>query len=275
MHYDRSAVKKLGSLADQQAAFGEALLNPDLPIPDGAVGPGGLPSVRRFNVYRNNVVAGQISTLSDAYPATVRLVGEEFFRAMARDYVLRHPPSSPMMFDYGIDFADFIDGFTPACELPYLGDVARIERAWVEAYHAPESASLSSTSLRSLVESDLGSLRFQLHPSIRMVRSIFPAFTIWKMNTERDAFRTINLEEGDEDVLVGRPESEVHVYRLGKGGAQFFTALRQGLPVVEAVEQALAGEPQFELAVHMDMLLGARLAIGSSSTHRRRPDLKK
>jgi hypothetical protein len=63
---------------------------------------------------------------------------------MARSYVALAPPSSPIMLDYGAGFPDFIGAFEPAKCLPYLQDVARIERAWIEAYHAVEAEPLAS-----------------------------------------------------------------------------------------------------------------------------------
>jgi hypothetical protein len=72
------------SLAERQRAFAAALLDPALPTPVGIVGPGGEPSSRWFAIYRNNVVVGLTQTLKDAYPAVHRIVGADFFQAMAR-----------------------------------------------------------------------------------------------------------------------------------------------------------------------------------------------
>src|SRR5207237_10685968 len=137
-------------LADRQRAFSEALLDRDRPVPPGPVGPDGEPSPRRFGVYRNNVVASLAAALKDTFPAICRIVGEEFFGAMARSYVLQAPPASPILLDYGDSFPDFIAGFEPAATLPYLADVARIERAWNEAYHAAEAAPLDPTAFAAV-----------------------------------------------------------------------------------------------------------------------------
>ncbi|WP_143328493.1 HvfC/BufC N-terminal domain-containing protein, partial [Caballeronia terrestris] len=97
----------------RQSAFAMAILHPEYPIPPGLTGPDGEPSARRFAVYRNNVVAGLCDALKAAYPATRRIVGDEFFAAMARAYVLREPPRSPVMLRYGEGFADFVGAFEP------------------------------------------------------------------------------------------------------------------------------------------------------------------
>src|SRR5579872_1467679 len=98
-------------LAERQRGFAAALLDAALPAPAGLVGPDGEPSAKRFAVYRNNVVVGLIEALKDAYPAVRRIVGEDFFRAMARAYAVREPPASPILLVYGAGFPDFIGGF--------------------------------------------------------------------------------------------------------------------------------------------------------------------
>src|SRR5690349_9091480 len=95
-------------LAERQRDFATALLDGADTLPAGLVGPDGVPSARRFGVYRNNMMASLTSVLEDMFPAVCRIVGEEFFRAMARLYVRHSPPRSPILLDYGADFADFI-----------------------------------------------------------------------------------------------------------------------------------------------------------------------
>src|SRR5262245_37344384 len=74
---------------------------------------------KRFEIYRNNVVAGLTRALAIRFPATEKIVGEEFFAAMARAFVLRHPPTSPVLLNYGDDFSAFVEGFAPAKTVPY------------------------------------------------------------------------------------------------------------------------------------------------------------
>ncbi len=60
----------------RQRAFAEAVLNPAQPVPPGLIGPDGEPDAKRFAVYRNNVVAGLVDALKQAFPAVLRIVGD-------------------------------------------------------------------------------------------------------------------------------------------------------------------------------------------------------
>ena len=118
------------------ADFSPALINPDQETPAMVTGPKGKLAVKRFNVYRNNVTVSLIDALASIYPAVQRITGVEFFRAMARFHIRATPPRSPLLFEYGRDFPAFIEHYEYAQSMPYLADVARIERAWLDAYHA-------------------------------------------------------------------------------------------------------------------------------------------
>lgn len=136
-----SSDRKTFSLAEWQQQFAEALCSPAAgvealhPVADGGAGVG-----RRFAVYRNNVYHSLIRALADTYPVVERLVGAEFFRACGRAFLdgggfPRHAP----LHDFGEEFGAFLDGFAPAsARLAWLGDVARVERAWLDAWNGAE-----------------------------------------------------------------------------------------------------------------------------------------
>ena len=121
------------------AAFATALLDPRSGTPTVVTGPNEKAAVRRYNVYRNNVTVSLIDALAAVFPATQRLAGVEFFRAMARFHIRATPPTSPLLFEYGRDFPGFIATYEYARSAPWLADVAQgVERAWLDAYHAAD-----------------------------------------------------------------------------------------------------------------------------------------
>ncbi len=245
-----------------QERFAACLLGASPAIPAGVIGPGGRPGASRFAVYRNNVAVGLTDALAANFPAVLRIVGDEFFRGAARAFAVRHPPASPVLLDYGAGFADFIAGFAPAAPLPYLADVARIECAWTEAYHAAEAAPLGPAALAAVPIDRVAGLRFAVHPSLRVLTSSFPALTIWRMNVGDGVPAPIDLDAGGEDSLILRPGADVEARSIPPGGVAFLTALADGASLADAAERALAAVPGFELATHLSALIGAGAFIG-------------
>ena len=132
------------------AVLAPGLIDPEYETPAGVVGPNGKGAVKRYNVYRNNVTVSLIDALAAVFPATQRITGVEFFRAMARFHVRATPPRSPLLFEYGREFPDFIERYEYARPMPYLADTARIERAWLDAYHAADESPLAAQNLAAI-----------------------------------------------------------------------------------------------------------------------------
>jgi hypothetical protein len=248
--------------ARRLAAFADALLDPEAPPPEGLVGPDGRPSAKRFAVYRNNVVLGLVEALKVAFPVTRRLVGDDFFAGMARVHALQSPPTSPVMLDYGAEFADFVGRFEPVAMLPYLADVVRLERAWTEAYHAAEALPLSPGALTEIPREDLSRARLLLHPSVRVVRSAFPIIQIWRAHDQVEALRSLDLGRGGEDALVARPDQEVELRPLPPGASSFVEALLAGATIGEALAHGLSEDPRFDPAAGLVGLAQANLIVG-------------
>jgi hypothetical protein len=257
----------LRSLSDVQAEFAAALADPTAAVPDDVAGPDGGPAPRRFAVYRNNLIAGLVDVVAGAFPAVKRIVGDDFFNAMASTYVRTEPPTSPVLLEYGNGFVDFIAGFEPAASLPYLADVARIERAWREAYHTAEAVSVGPAGLAGIAEGDLPVVTFSLHPSLRIVRSAYPALTIWRMNTRDEPIVPVDLGAGGEDTLIVRPAAAVDVRHLPAGGATFIETLADGGTLSEAAERAAESDEGFDLSANIAGLIDAGAVVGYSIGH--------
>lgn len=238
-----------------QEEFVRALLDPDLSPPEGLKAAHGAPPARRFAVYRNNVVAGLIDALSERFPVCLRLVDEEFFRATALRYVRVSLPRTPMLFEYGQDFAEFVSGFEPARGLPYLPDVARFEYAMGRAYHAEDAAPLSLDFVRSLPPERLEAATTSFHPSMQVVPSNYPIVSIWRANMAPHP-PTVMLDHA-EDALVVRPRLDVEAYVLPSGGSAFIETLMGGGTFGEALSAASQRAKDFDLTANLRMLLAS------------------
>jgi len=248
---------------DYASEFTPGLLDPDV-MPAGVAGPRGKAAAKRYNVYRNNVTVSLINALAETFPATLRITGEQFFRAMARFHIRATPPTSPLLFEYGRDFPDFIAGYEYAQSMPWLSDVARIERAWLDAYHARDAAPLAALAFAAVDPERLAAAVLTPHPAARILRSRFPAVTIFAANRSGEPVGPIKTVE-QEDALITRPALEVVVRSLPPGAAVFLTRLIEGEPLGAAAGTALSESPEFDLSASIAGMLeaGAFSAIRS------------
>lgn len=219
-----------------QADFAAALIDPAMPVPPGLTTARGEPDAMRFAVYRNNVAASLARALAAQFPVVARLVGEAFFDGMARAYLRKEPPRSPLLFSYGLSFPDFVETFEPADSLPYLSDVARLERELSRAYHAPDLAAASVDALRRVRPEELPALRLAPHPATSMVASRHPVGAIWQAHQVEPVAEVV--ERGAQAVLVSRPRMEVVATVLPPADAPFVGTILQGATLGEAAEAA-------------------------------------
>ncbi|MBV4488879.1 DNA-binding domain-containing protein [Pseudomonas sp. SWRI153] len=235
-----------------QAAFAAALLNVQMPCPDGLCSRNGADPSRRFAVYRNNVQSSLINALADSYPVVVQLVAEPFFRAMAAIFVQRQPPQSPLMSRYGEAFADFIARFEPIASVPYVADVARLEHLRTLAYHAADAQTIRPEQISAALADpqSLSELCFELHPSLHLLDSAFAVVAIWAAHQQEQSMAGIGLDQG-QHALVLRNGLDVEVFALEPGASVFIRHLIEGSPLLVAAEKS----PPFDLAQTLALLI--------------------
>ncbi|MEM7620239.1 MAG: DNA-binding domain-containing protein [Pseudomonadota bacterium] len=224
------------SWPEDQQLFVAALKDPEKPVPE-SLGQTSQsePSLKRFNVYRNNVSISLIEVLADTFPVVQQLVGEAFFKAMANIFVSQHLPSSPVLLHYGETFPDFVRDFEPAKSSPFLPDVARLEWAWCQSYHAKDSQPLSLEAIAALSEDQLGEVTFHFHPSFWLIQSAWPIFSIWQAHQQEHPETALkSLKQGDEYGFIVRPVLDVILHPITKDLCDFIASLKQGRPLNEA-----------------------------------------
>jgi hypothetical protein len=228
------------------AAFAQALTSPAAPAPGGVRNQD---ADRRFAVHRNTFVVTLVDALAASFPVTQALVGEAFFRAMARACVLTSPPRTPVLTEFAIAFPAAIAAFAPAAQIPYLPEVARIEALRIRAYHAADAQPVADADFLALCANPehLATARVSLHPACAWFRARHAAHSVWSAHQDTTAPSLAEIDIGKpEEILVARPQFDVHVTALPAGATALLDALRIGLPLGAAFAQARA------LARHAD-----------------------
>lgn len=185
-----------------------------------------------------------------------RLVGEAFFLAIAREYLAGHPPRKRSLALFGAEFPGFLAEFPPADSVPYLADVARLERARLEALHAADAAVLAPAALARLGPT-LAEARFAAHPAARIVRSDFPIVDIWRANQADAAPGPRSLAADGQSALITRPSALVELHGLSPVEAAFAESLLAGEGVSTAMARAGGVDESFDVTAAFRRLLAA------------------
>jgi len=255
------------SLRELQLAFAQALTNPPSGRAAALVAAAGIPAAQRLQIYRNNFVVSLGEALEAVFPVVQRLVGAQFFRYAARRYVNEVPSISGDIHAFGATFPSHLAELPQAHGLAYLPDVARLEWAYHEVFHAADAPPLGLECLVQVPPDHWSSLRLAITPASALLRSPYPIVRIWQVNQEDwRGEATVNLEEGGGDVLVLRQRGTVALSTLLRGELELLNALADGQPLERSLDAALQSDGAFDLAASLRrlFLLGIFVELGAS-----------
>ena len=193
-------------------------------------------------VYRNTVIHGAVEALRANYPVTEQILGSEMFEHVAVDFASTCPPRSPVLAFYGEEFGDWLAHQPWIADLPYLPDVARVERLHVCCLFAPDAEPIAKQLAR---ESYLISGRkLGLHPALHFTWVSTPAMSIWLAHQQPNPGE-IAPDWKPEGALFSRPTPFViHTPRLGPAAHRMLCGIRIGETVSASIAAAAHLYPQ-------------------------------
>lgn len=239
-------------MVSDQSQFRAALLDPNKPTPSGLTDGQGKPTQKRFAVYRNNVTVALVDALRASFPVLCKLLGDENFDQLAPLFARAHPPSSPLMMRYGDEMPGFLADIEPLQHIGYLPDVARLELAMRQAYHAADSVPLTPEVLGSLAPEALLASTLTLAPAVQLIASDWPLFDIWRYNMIDGAPKPQAIPQS---ILITRAEFDPAPHPLDAAQLAWITTIQQGKTIDAAQDAALALSADFDLSPLLAVLL--------------------
>lgn len=252
------------TLREFQERFSASLFSHADPDPALAslIEPNGLSAARRVGIYRNNVNTSLEASLAATYPAIQALVGEDFFRMLARRYLQAHPSRSGDLHQFGDHFDDFVRDDPDAARLPWMADLARLEWAYHRVFHAAEAQAVASASLAQYDESEHERLCLRLHPASALIASVSPVTAIWRLGVHGNASSgNVDLDTGPEYVLVARRNLEMTFQSLSGVEHAFVKAMAADHPLGACVAAAFDVDESFDAGE----CLARQFALGNIS----------
>jgi hypothetical protein len=203
------------------------------------VGDDRLSARERVEIYANAYFYRLLDAFKEDFPATLAVIGETDFHNLVTGYLIDHPPTEPEIQHAGRHLPDFIRTRPLSERWPFIADLAHLERAMIEVFHAPDAEPLDAAMMRMVAPEEWGAIRLRTHPSLRildlgwradMVRRVVESGEPWK-----------EPERGAVVILVWRRGSQVH-YRELERGESAALALAQSGATFAAMCDAIAAE---------------------------------
>ena len=201
-------------------------------------------------VYRNNIYRAAMDNLERAYPATRSLLGAECFADVARSYFQQRPPRCRTLVGYGDMFPSLVGDVFGAAQHAFIKDVARLDRAWLEAHQAPDAKCLSPGDLMAIEPEVLVASTLSLHPSVRMVPLEWSVFDVWIANRLRSGAESTqrSVQNVSEVVLIWRHDHEVRHMPIDEGCVTFLESLTKGEALGTSAARGLERDARFDPA---------------------------
>jgi hypothetical protein len=219
----------VASLREMQNAFAAALRDPSAPCP---VRPAG-----NLSIYRNNTQHSFRTALEGSFPVVRKRVGDDYFRQLCAHYRARYPSRSGDLHWTGRDFPAFLLEHLHGGEYAWLADLARLEWSREQASITRIESALPAEVLAKFTPDQLEHLVFSLQPSLALLASDFPIFTVWLANQLIDA-PPVGQSIGAECGMVRLRIDGLEVRKLAPGPFSYLSALRAGAPLGEAISSA-------------------------------------
>jgi hypothetical protein len=184
-------------------------------------------------VYRNTALHGAVEALRTNYPVAEAIVGSEMFAGIAAEFAEAGPPRSPVLADYGRGFADWIEHQPWAADAPYLSDVARFERLFIEALFAADAEPLSGDRVAAIDPGAWQRTTLHLHPAVRFGWATTPAMSIWLAH-QGETPSVVAPDWHSEGGLFTRPFGCITPHVLNAAAHRFLFGIRIGETVGNA-----------------------------------------
>jgi len=203
----------------------------------------------RMRIYNGAYFARLEDALSDTFPSTKILLGEDRFRALARRYIVEHPSQHPALERVGTHFDQLLSARLPTRE-HVIANVAELELARVSALLAPDDTSrmgpldLCGTNLstvrlrlvRSLVVRIVPTEAFRLwqHPDSSASGAMDPSKRLGVAFWRRDFRVQHHSLELDEAQVLSSPVRSISLLELCEELAVYDDAVTRAVAMIES-----------------------------------------
>jgi hypothetical protein len=221
----------------------------------------GIPPVDRLSVYAHAYFGRLHDCLREDFGALARALGADAFHDLVQTYLMMHPPSRPSLRHAGARLAGHLETkpfaaiFSRRC--PYAADLARLEWAMAEAFHAADSPVLAREHLAAVPPEAWGGLGFEAVPSLQLLACAWPVHVVRERFDREDPDST-----WDEPPALAAEPACLRVWRLDERVRHCSVAPLE----LEALAAAQSGASFAAICDHLASALGEAQAAAHAAS---------
>jgi hypothetical protein len=183
-------------------------------------------SVERLSIYANMYFFRLLEVLKEDFPAVAAVLGPDGFHNLVTGYLTEYPPTEASVFWTGRYLADFLRTHPISREVPYVADLAALERAIVEVFCARDTVSLDAETMRAIAPEGWASVRMRAIAALQVLE------TAWRVAPALRTFAAGRVlkapARGSTTILVWRCEAKVFFREIDASEARAIARLRRG-----------------------------------------------
>ncbi|MGF7000944.1 HvfC/BufC family peptide modification chaperone [Paraburkholderia sp. GAS32] len=215
----------------------------------------------RIGLYRGNVRTHWRAALANAYPVLLALVGDAWFDALSIAYARAHPSQSGDLNSFGDQLPAFIGKYERDRRYRYFGDVARLEWSLHVAYFAADVTPFTPQQWLEVGEDRLLDSQLIVNPACTALASRHAIIDIWMAHQPGSILpRRLHVSTW---TLVVRPRWRPTILVHSAAAHAAFVALQGGKTLNEALDAALALDPEFDFTSQWQTWISATAITGA------------
>ena len=203
------------------------------------VGDKRLSSVERVDIYANMYFYRLLEVLQEDFPATLAVLGADRFHNLVTGYLIEYPPAHFSIMYAGRHLADFLRDHPLRDEFPFIADLARLERALIEVFHAVDARPLDNEQMRAIAPENWPSLKLALHPAIEFLQLDWKVPEVLRAVECGQELRTPARD--NMNILVWRNRNVAHYREIDAGERDLLGAIAKGISFANMCELIARG----------------------------------
>ncbi|MBT7768317.1 MAG: DUF2063 domain-containing protein [Bdellovibrionales bacterium] len=241
------------SLQNFQADFTQAIVAADEEprllkeiIPAGKLADGSA----ALAVHRDGYYARLTEALGETFEGCWYLLGDEDFFTLCREYIDTHRSTCYSLSDYGEEMPSFIASHPNYQDTPYLKDLARLDLAFMETFHAAPHIPLSINAITQLGIEQLEKSKIVFGPAINLLVLDYSVLTLWQSRTLEQVTNSNLLSPVEQatHLMMYKIEQQTYIQPISKEQSSTLSLLILGQEVGAVVELAEDNSNDYDLA---------------------------